>query len=161
MVRLRFGIRHLLLAVVVATVLAQAFVWYEYQPPSDRVQWRWSVSRYSPTDHTSIIYVYESFGERDKPPMIAYLARMHVEPTDFPVSAQPPWFRDEDGRLFIEGRSVRYDTGSFQLYVGDLEKYQRTISLDEPHARFFDPKNGSLPDFDAVNQFWLEVVGQQ
>ena len=58
------------------------------------------------------------------------------------------------------GRRVRYDTGSFQLHVGDLEKYQQTISLDEHKARFFDPEQGRLPDFDTVDQFWTEVVGR-
>lgn len=160
MVKLRFRIGHLLIAVAVAAVCVRAFVWHQFEPPPNRMKWKWSVSRFNPTDHTSIIYCFESYGERSKPPTIAYLARMHVSPNDFPVAFPPRWLKDEDGRLLINGRNVPYDTGQFQLYVGDSVRFERRIPLNEKHAAFFDPSNRVLPDFDAIDQLWVEVVAR-
>lgn len=137
-------------------VAAVALRWWQLRPPSSRSGVSDHVFKgFGDAATTVPAFDYAALAFDDSPYSIAYI--VHITAQQHLSSRTPSWFKDDGGRIYVEGRRVLPRRGALQLFIAEDTQSPRLLLLAGEDREVFDRFIESGNNYESCQEFWDEL----
>jgi hypothetical protein len=146
----------LLVSVVVILVLGDAVLLYRYRAPSSYgASQNHHFKPFGSVDTAVPAFEFGAFHFYDRPPTIGYFVRID-DPRDLP--SPTPWLKEDDGRIYVNGRRILPRNGVVQLFVAEGAHEPQLVILTDADRQEFLKFIDTPTNFDDCALFWNAVL---